>query len=107
MAHRGNTEFTLYTGFDTDAANSFEAYEFLNTIGLEFTHLHYNNPEAVGTMLHAIKTWFPDEASLKVPFVTYNEAYDWNDPTPRVVKVVVGFDNIKSTNWTALAAFRG
>lgn len=107
MAHRANVEFTLYTGFDSDAANSFAAFEFLQSTGIEFQHLHYNNPEAVGTMLHAIKTWFPDEESLRVPFVTYQEAYDWNDTVPRIMKVVVGFDNIKAIDWNALYAFRG
>jgi hypothetical protein len=107
MAHRGNIDFILYTGFDSDAANSYEAYDFMQTTGIQFNHLHYNNPQAIDTMLHAIKTWFPDEASLKVPFVTYNEAYDWNDAVPRVVKVVVGLNNIKATDWNALFTFRG
>lgn len=107
MAHRANTEFILYTGFNSDAENSFLAYEFMKSTGIEFNHLHYNNPEAIDTMLHAIKTWFPDEASLKVPFVTYQEAYDWNDPVARIPKVIVGLDAIKNTDWNALFSFRG
>ena len=107
MTHRANVEFTLYTGFDSDAANSYGAFEFLESTGIQFTHLHYNNPEAVNTMLHAIQTWFPDEASLKVPFMTYQEAYDWDDPKPRIVKAVVGLDAIKAADWNALFTFRG
>tara|TARA_R110000822_G_scaffold157427_1_gene297146 strand:- start:261 stop:584 length:324 start_codon:yes stop_codon:yes gene_type:complete len=107
MAHRANINFTLYTGFDSSAANSYEAFDFMQTTGVEVRHLHYNNPEAVATMLQAIKTWFPDEASLKVPFVTYEEAYDWDDTPARVPKVVVGLDNIKAADWAALSTFRG
>jgi hypothetical protein len=107
MAHRANINFNLYTGFDSNASNSFEAFDFIQKTGIEFNHLHYNTPEAVITMLQAITTWFPDENSLNVPFVTYEEAYDWDDTPARVLKVVVGLDSIKAVNWSELFTFRG
>lgn len=105
MAHRANIDFDLYTGFTSNVSVSYEAYEILKASGIEFRHLHYNDPDAVPTMLRAIETWFPDEASLDVPFVTYVEAYDWNDEPGRILKLVLGIEAIRATDWAALKNF--
>lgn len=111
MAHKANINFNLYTGFSSDAAQSFEAYQHLQAAGLEFTHLHYNDPAGHGEILGWANSAFagtPYEVAVTgFPFVVYEKAYDIRDNPPREMVLVYGLDAIRNTDWAALQAFEG
>ena len=107
MAHRLNIEFYLYTGFNETANNSYAAYQYLKSLGVGFQHLHYGDPSQHADVFNNMKTWFPAEAELSFPFVTYAEIYANTDTPPRVQKLVAGKEAIFATDWKALENFSG
>ena len=103
MAHIRNEEFYLYTGLTSNGNDCFEAYECLNESGIQYRHLHYGDPRQHAEVLTNVKTWFPERhQEITMPFVTYVEVYEFNDPTPKVMRVVSGIEEIKDTNWRQL-----
>lgn len=111
MAHRANINFYLYTGFGADSAQAFDAYQHLKSLGLEFTHLHYNSPDQYGAVLEWANNTFsgtPYEAVVTgFPFIVYEKAFDVRDTPPREPVLVYGLDAIKATDWKALESFAG
>lgn len=111
MAHKANVNFHLYTGFNGNASQSFEAYEHLKAANLDFIHLHYNDPNGHSEVLNWANTAFantPYAADVQnFPFVVYEKAFDIRDNPPREPVLVYGLNAIKATDWQALAAFEG
>lgn len=107
MAHRANIEFDLYTGLSPTATDSFHAYEHVKASGINFRHLHYGDPQQAVEVENTLKTWFPDEPDINMPFVVYVEAYDFKDVPNRVLKIVKGLSAIKAVDWKALSDFEG
>lgn len=110
MAHVKNIYFELYTGFDSNASESFEAYSYLKQLktdsGFFFRHLHYGDSTQHEAIFNSISQWYTD-SEVKFPFVTYREVYDEQDGFKEILKCVVGADQIKSINWKALEDFKG
>lgn len=103
MAHIKNDEFYLYTGLTENGNECYEAYTILANSGIQFRHLHYGDPKQHSEVINNIKTWFPARASeIAMPFVTYVEVYDFNDPAPRVARPILGIEEIRNANWTEL-----
>lgn len=103
MAHIKNDEFYLYTGLTENGNECFEAYNILTNSGIQFRHLHYGDPRQHEEMINNIKTWFPGmQTEIAMPFVTYAKLYEFQDPVSRMPEIVVGIDNIKSTNWSEI-----
>lgn len=108
MAHIKNDEFYLYTGLTANGNECFEALEHLNNTGLQFKHLHYGDPRQHGDLITNIKTWFPGtQIDIAMPFVTYVEVYEFQDPVSRVARIVNGLAEIQNINWQELANFNG
>lgn len=107
MAHKGNIEFYLYTGFNQDATEAYAALEYLRTTALQYRHLHYGDDAAHADVFTSVGSWFETVPAMKFPFVVYTEQYEFTDPQNRVSKIVIGLDNIKATDWNALQAFSG
>lgn len=109
MALVRNTYFELYTGFDENSNESFEALKYLKQLkestGFFFRHLHYNDQNQYKIIFDNIKEWYGSD--VKFPFVTYREIYDENDNFNEVLKCVVGLDNIKKVDWKELEDFKG
>ncbi len=108
MAHIKNDEFYLYTGLTANGNECFEAYSILTESGIPFRHLHYGDPKQHKELIDNIKTWFPgSDTEIKMPFVTYAKIYEFEDPAPRLPEIVVGIDNIRSTNWLEISNYQG
>jgi hypothetical protein len=107
MAHKANIAFYLYTGFNSTANESYEAFEFLRGTNLKYTHLHYSDVDAYQQVVDAVASWFDSPPEISFPFVTYIEQYDYDQPVDRIQKIVVGVDDIKAIDWDALQAFSG
>lgn len=107
MAHKLNANFYLYTGTDNEAECD-EAIEFLtNTVGLEYTHMHYHDSVQTQEVYSNLKTWFRDETDLRYPFVVYDEVYDLTDRPNRIPRCVNGLSAIKSADWNSIINFAG
>jgi len=111
MAHKANINFYLYTGFNGGSADAFAAYQHVKASGINFTHMHYNDPEAQAEVLNWAKTNFagtPYEADVQnFPFVVYEKAFDIRDTPPREQVLVYGLSAITATDWKALESFEG
>lgn len=103
MAHIRNDEFYLYTGLTANGNECYEAYQILSQSGINFRHLHYGDPRQHEEVINNIKTWFPERAlDIAMPFVTYNELYEFADPAPRITKIVLGIEEIRGADWQGL-----
>jgi hypothetical protein len=103
MAHIRNDEFYLYTGLTANGNECFEAYSILQNSGIQFRHLHYGDPSQHTSVIDNIKTWFPDrEEDITMPFVTYVNVYEFQDPVQRIAVVVTGIEEIRNANWQEL-----
>lgn len=111
MAHRANVSFYLYTGFNSSALESYEAFQHMKASGIEFSHLHYADPEQHEICINWANETFantPYATSVtSFPFVTYDKAFDFKDVPPRETVLVYGVDAIKAIDWAALANFEG
>ena len=111
MAHKLNINFTLYTAFDENAAQSIEAVKALKATGLNFSHVHYFDFDQMNDVLGSLQTWFADTADAGLPqaypFVIYEQAFDILDTPPRKPVLIHGLDAITATDWKALEDFRG
>lgn len=107
MAHIKNDEFYLYTGLTANGNECYEAYQILGNSGIQFRHLHYGDPKQHEDLIKNISTWFPQlSTTITMPFVTYSRIYEFNDPNPKLVEIVLGIENIRTTNWQELFNFR-
>ena len=108
MAHRKNTEFHLYTGFTPNGNECYAAYEHLVATGLLFRHLHYGDPIQHPEVIASLNTWWDSlPKAIEFPFVTYTEMYDFTDPQSSIPKIIIGIDDIRTTDWVALESFQG
>lgn len=107
MAHRSNSNFSLYSGLDANALKSHEAYTHLTDLEVNFKHMHYSRPSQIPEVLTNLGSWFPEEENLAFPLVTYEEVYDEEDSPNRVVRVINGLEAIKAADWAALTTFQG
>lgn len=106
MAHIKNDEFYLYTGLTANGNECFDAYTHLTNAGIQFKHLHYGDPKQHADLITNIKTWFPTmQGEITMPFVTYVEVYEFQDPVSRVARLVNGLTEIQNANWQELANF--
>lgn len=109
MAHVRNIYFELYTGFDENSNESFEAFKYLKELkassGFFFRHLHYGDPSQHQEIFANIKQWHGSD--IRFPFITYHEVYDENDNFTEVLKCIIGLDDIKSIDWKQLEDFKG
>lgn len=108
MAHIKNDEFYLYTGLTSNGNECYEAYTILANSNIQFRHLHYGDPKQHQEMIANISTWFPNlNAEISMPFIVYTKIYEFNDPAPREPEIILGIENIRSTNWSELFNFKG
>lgn len=99
----GIANIYLYTGLTKNATASFEAKEWMDSTGIQYTHLHYADPAQHESVFSALSTWFPDEqvAIADFPFVIYDERHDDYTSAPCLL---YGLDEIKNSNLVELAA---
>lgn len=105
-AHVQNSNFYLYTAFDSTAANGVQAMEHLNENGIEYQHMHYWN-NADGILNWAIQNFANTEYAVEsptFPFVVYEKIYSEGYPQQVLVH---GIENILSAPWAELKAFEG
>lgn len=109
--HKANLNFYLYTGFDENSLNSVQAYQHLKGSGIQFTHMHYHDPDQNSLVLNWVKNVFVNTEynieNAEFPFIVYEKAFDIRDNPPRQRVLVHGISNILATDWTALEAFEG
>jgi hypothetical protein len=108
MAHIKNEDFYLYTGLTANGDECYEAFTYLTSTGIQFRHLHYGDPAQHESVTTSISTWFPEQnLILKFPLVHYTEVYEFEDNLPKKISIVVGIDDIKTTDWNSLFNFAG
>lgn len=110
MAHIKNIDFNLYTGFVANGNDCYAAYEHFKNINFPVRHLHYGDPAQHEEVLKSVNSWFENDETVGIinfPFVTYEKLYDQTDLQSRSVKIVVGVEAIKNTNWQELLDFQG
>jgi hypothetical protein len=92
----------LYTGLTKNGAASFEAKEWMDASGIEYTHLHYADPAQHASVFEALGTWFPDEevAIADFPFVVYEERHD---DYSSVQRLLYGLEAITGSNIAELS----
>lgn len=104
--HVQNSNFYLYTAFDSTAASGVEAMEHLNEKGIEYKHMHYwsGMDGILNWARHAFaNTEYAVESPI-FPFVVYEKIYS-EGHTQQVL--VHGIENILSAPWAELKAFEG
>lgn len=84
------TNIYLYGALDANVADSYNAKEYLDAEGIQYTHLFYSDPAQHKAVLDPVSSWFPKgEKVTAFPFVVWDE-----DGDRRVAK---GLKEIKAT----------
>lgn len=98
----GIANIYLYTGLTKNGGGpSAEAKAWLDEQGVEYTHLHYGDPEQHASVFEALSTWFPNEdvSIADFPFVVYEER---QDDYSAVQRLLYGLEAITSSNLVEL-----
>jgi hypothetical protein len=109
--HKANLNFYLYVGFDSNAADSFQAKEHLDASGIQYTLMHYYDTNQMAEVREWAKNSFASTEyavnSPQFPFVVYEKAFDIRDTPPRIQVLVHGLEDILATPWAELEQFEG
>lgn len=87
------SNITLYGGFDATVADSFRAKEHMDSTGVQYTNLFYNDPAQFPAVLAPVNSWFDKRTVDSFPFVVWDEIADDGSVTRRIAQ---GLKEIKS-----------
>lgn len=67
------TNVYLYGALDANVADSYAAKEYMDSLGIEYTHLFYSDSSQFQKVLDPVSTWFKDKKITAFPFVIWDE----------------------------------
>ena len=93
-------DICLCTGLTEDSNQNRKAYDWLTEQGVNFKHLYYGDPSQHPDVFASLQTWDPSVTVNKFPILHYHEV---DEELNIKGVVIVGLDNIKSSNIVELS----
>lgn len=81
----------LYGALDSNVADSYKAKEYIDSVGIPYNHLFYQDAAQFPAVLAPISGWFSNRTDITFPFLI------WDDGDQR--KIAIGLKEIKAVNF--------